>query len=109
MVRSATRADRTVFLKWLFASIALHPEIEAMVTISPGQCDEINKNAGALFMRLLTESCRDDMQQAFQVFGQAAATDLLGNPRTAEGMKGIDKYLDAEKLQALVSAATSTK
>ena len=86
-----------------------------MVLISAEQRDEINKDAGALVTRLLTESCRSETQQAvryegpatvqyaFQVFGQAAAGDLLANPRVAEGMKGLAKYLDEGKFKSLMS------
>jgi hypothetical protein len=113
LVRSTSAADREIFLKWLFSAMALNPSIESMVTISAKQRDDIDKNAGTLFQRLLTVSCRSEtmdalryegpatIQLAFQVFGQAAARDLLSNPRVAEGMKGLGKYLDESKLKEL--------
>ena len=115
LVKFASATDRNIFLKWLFAAMALNPEVEAMVLVSAEQRDEINKDAGALVTRLLTESCRSETQQAiryegpatvqyaFQVFGQAAAGDLLANPRVAEGMKGLAKYLDEGKFKSLMS------
>jgi len=119
LVKSANAADRKIFLKWFFAAISLHPEIAPMVSISVEQRDEIDKKTGALFMRLLTESCRTETQQAiryegpatiqyaFQIFGQAAAGDLFANPRVAEGMKGLAKYLDETKFKALMSEELS--
>jgi hypothetical protein len=121
LVKSASPTDRNSFLKWLFTSIALHPDVQSMVTISAEQRDEMNKNAGALFMRLLTESCRTETQQAiryegpatlqyaFQVFGQAAVGDLLANPIVAEGMKGLNKYLDEQKFKAMMSEGAAVK
>ena len=115
LVKSSSPADRTTFLKWLFAAMALNPDVESMVTISAEQRDEMNKNAGALFTRLVTESCRSETQQAiryegpatvqyaFQVFGQASVGELLSNPRVAEGMKGLAKYLDQAKLKSLTA------
>jgi len=115
LVKSASATDRTIFLKWLFAAIALHPEVAPMVTISVEQRDEIDKNTGVLFMRLLTESCRSETKQAiryegpatiqyaFQIFGQAAAGDLLANSRVSEGMRGLARYLDETKFKAMMS------
>ena len=89
LVRSTTEADRTLFVRWLFASMALHPDVESMALVSSEQREVLNKDAGALFQKLLTESCRSETQQAlkyegaptiqaaFTVFGQAA-----GPPRS---------------------------
>jgi hypothetical protein len=119
LVKSTNAADRTVFLKWLFATMALNPDVASMVNISPEQRDEMNKNAATLFQRLLTESCRSEtrqalqyegpatLQYAFQIFGQAATRDLVSNPRVAEGMKDLGKYLDEAKLKSLESDVPS--
>ena len=113
LVKAASPDDRTVFIRWLFASIALHPDVASMATISAKQRDDFNKGAGALFQRLLTESCRSETKQAirfegaatiqyaFQVFGQAAAGNLFANPTVAAGMKDLAKYIDQDKIKAL--------
>ena len=113
LVKSAGPNDRTVFIRWLFAAIALHPDVASMSTISAKRRDDFNKGAAALFQRLLTESCRSETQQAiryegpatiqyaFQVFGQAAAGDLFANPSVAAGMKDLVKYMDQDKIKAL--------
>jgi hypothetical protein len=113
LVKAASPDDQTVFIKWLFAAIALHPDVASMASISPQQRDEFSKRAGALFQRLLTESCRSETQQAiryegpatiqyaFQVFGQAAAGNLFSNPSVAVGMKDLTKYIDQDKIKAL--------
>ena len=121
MVKSTSPADQTVFIKWLFASMALHPDIASMSTISSQQRDEFTRNAGALFQRLLTESCRSETQQAirnegpatiqyaFQIFGQAAAGGLFANPSVAAGMKDLTKYIDEEKIKALTTPGDAKK
>lgn len=113
LVKAASPDDRTVFIRWLFASIALHPDVASMATISAKQRDDFNKGAGALFQRLLTESCRSETKQAirfegpatiqyaFQVFGQAAAGNLFANPTVAAGMKDLAKYIDQDKIKVL--------
>jgi hypothetical protein len=119
LVKAASPDDQTVFIKWLFAAIALHPDVASMASISPQQRDELSKRAGALFQRLLTESCRSETQQAiryegaatiqyaFQVFGQAAAGNLIANPSVAVGMKDLAKYIDQDKIKALSSTGAA--
>lgn len=113
LVNSSSPADRTVLVKWIFSVIALHPDLSAMSSISAKQRDDLSRSAGALFQRLLVESCRSQTQQAlqnegqqtiqyaFQVLGQVATTGLFSDPHVAEGTKDLAKYLDEEKLRAL--------
>ncbi len=113
LVKSTSPDDRTVFIRWLFAAISLHPAVAAMANVSAKQRDDFNRGAAALFQRLLTESCRSETKQAiryegpaiiqyaFQVFGQAAAGDLFANPAVGEGMKDLAKYIDQDKIKAL--------
>jgi hypothetical protein len=113
LVKASTADDRSVFIKWLFASIALHPDVRSMATITPQQRDDFNRRAAALFQRLLTDSCRSEtqlairyegaaiVQYAFQVFGQAAARDLFSSGDVAAGMNDLAKYIDQEKIKAL--------
>jgi hypothetical protein len=113
LVKSSSPEDQTVFIKWLFAAMALHPDVASLATITVQQRDEFSKRAGALFQRLLTESCRSEtqlairyegpatIQYAFQVFGQAAAGNLFANPSVAVGMKDLTKYIDQDKIKAL--------
>jgi hypothetical protein len=119
LVKAANAEDRTVFIKWLFSSMALHPDVASMATISPQQREEFSKRAAALFQRLLTESCRAETQQAiryegpatvqyaFQVFGQAAAGDLFSNASVAAGMKDLTKYIDQEKIKSLSTSGAA--
>ena len=113
LVNSTSPADRTVLVKWIFSVIALHPDLSALSSISPKQRDDLSRSAGALFQRLLVESCRSETQKAlqnegqqtiqyaFQVLGQVATTGLFSDPHVAEGTKGLAKYLDEDKLKAL--------
>ena len=115
LVKATTLEDRTVFIRWLFSAMALHPDVESMATITTQQREDLSKRTGALIQRLLTESCRAETQQAiryeglatiqyaFQIFGQAAAGDLFSNPRVASGMKDLAKYVDQEKIKNLTT------
>jgi hypothetical protein len=119
LVTSTSTEDRTLLVRWIFSAIALHPELASMSAISPQQRDTITKNAGALFQRLLLESCKSETQQAVQnegpyaiqyacqVLGQVATRGLFTDPQVMEGMKSLGKDVDEEKLKALLAPAKS--
>jgi len=113
LVNSTSAQDRTVLVRWIFSVITLHPDLSAMSSVTAKQREDLSKSAGALFQRLLVESCRSQtqaalqnegqqtIQYAFQVLGQVASTGLFSDPHVAEGTKQLAKYLDEEKLKAL--------
>ena len=113
MVNSTSPADRTLFVKWMFAAIALHPDVSSMAVISAQQRDELNKNTAAMFQRLLLESCRTETQKAlrnegqqtisyaFEILGRSAAQSLMSEPSVATAMGGFAKYFDQNKLKEL--------
>lgn len=121
LVDSTSPQDRTVLVKWMFGLITLHPDLTAMSSITSKQRDDLSKSAGALFQRLLLESCRSQTQQAlqnegpqtvqyaFQVLGQVATRGLFTDPHVMEGVKELAKYVDKEKLENLTATASSNK
>jgi len=114
LVKASSDADRVTLAKWIFSLLALNQQVESLANISPEQRDEINKSAGSLFQRLITESCRSEtqqaikyegqivLQQAFQAFSQASMTQLATSARVAEGAKAFSKYMDDEKIKAVI-------
>lgn len=117
LVNSTSPEDRTLLVKWIFSVIALHPDLSAMAAVSAKQRDDISKKTGALFQRLLLESCRSQTQQAmqtegqqtiqhaFEVLGQVAARGLFSDSHVLEGTKDLAKYVDEEKIKALMDGA----
>jgi len=75
---------------------------------------ETNASTGALFMRLLTDSCKDKaktaltyegpavIQLSFSVLGQVAAGELFASPEVRQAMSGLQQSVDAKKLEELV-------
>ena len=110
-----------MLVKWMFGLITLHPDLTAMSSISTKQRDDLSKNAGALFQRLLLTSCSSQTEQAiknegpqtiqyaFQVLGQVATRGLFADPHVMEGVKDLTKYVDEEKLKKLTAAASPNK
>lgn len=113
IVNSASPQDRTLFVKWIFTVIALHPDLSSMSNVSAKQREDIARSAGTLLQRLLLESCRSQTQQAlrnegtqtiqyaFQVLGQVATQGLFTDSHVMEGAKAFAKYVDEEQLKAL--------
>jgi hypothetical protein len=113
LVSATTTKDKTDLVRWIFSNAALHPEVASISSITPERRAEINRLAGALLERLLTESCRKQtqdalkyegqlaMQTSFQVLGQVAMLELMSNPAVGAGFSGIGKYIDETKLKEL--------
>ena len=114
LIRSTTPADRKVALRWVFATMALDPDITSMAAITPAQRDAINRETGALVTNLLAQSCSQPVQQAlmfegpsavesaFEAWGRWAVTGLVSEPHVAQGMGALLQYLDMGKLMSLV-------
>lgn len=113
LVEATTTGDRTALVKWMFTAASAHPAITSLSTVTSEDRDAANQVIGALFMKLMTESCREKTQKAlkyegpatlqlsFQVLGQVAGAELFSNPEVAKGMAGLEKFIDSKKLAAL--------
>jgi hypothetical protein len=113
LVESTTKEDRTSLVRWMFAAAAANPAVASIAHVSPKVMDEANATTGALFMRLLTESCKDKakkalmyegpatIQMSFTVLGQVAAGEMFASPEVKEAISGLQKHVDAKKLEAL--------
>ena len=111
LVRSATASDRTLFAKWLFAMIALHPAVKGLEAVSKDQRAEINRATSRLFERLVTEDCLTEARDvvkyeggnalgdSFKVFGAVAMRELLADPSVASGMSEFGNLADQKRLQ----------
>ena len=114
LASSTTAADKITFVKWMFAAMSRHPAVRAMSNVSDAQLIEANRQVAALYMRLMTEQCKDKARDAvkyegkaavnssFQVVGQVAAEELFSNPEVAKIMSSLDNYIDKKKLHAAV-------
>jgi hypothetical protein len=117
LVESTSTDDRTALVKWIFTAASAHPAISSLSTATPADLDSANQVIGALFMKLLTESCKLQTQKAlrfegpatiqlsFTVLGQVAGAELFSDPAVTKGMAGLEKYIDSEKLDALKADA----
>jgi len=117
LVESTSAEDRTALVKWVFTAASAHPAIRSLSTVTAEDLESANEVTGALFMKLLTESCKVQTQKAirfegpatiqlsFTVLGQVAGSELFSNPEVVKGMSGLEKHVDAKKIQELKSEA----
>ena len=68
LVEKTTTQDRTVLVTWVFTALSRHPAVKPIISVSADRIEEVNKNAAALFTRLLTETCRDETVKAGNCF-----------------------------------------
>lgn len=113
LVASTSDADRSLLVRWIFSTSALHPEVASISAVTPAQREGTNKATGQLIERLLTATCRKQtrdalkyegtgaIQTSFQVLGQVAMRSLMENPEVAQGFQGMGRYIDESKIREL--------
>jgi hypothetical protein len=113
MVGATTTAEKTTLVRWIFAMMALHPDVQTSSAVTSEQRTALAKQTGQLVQRLLTESCAKEardairyegsstLQSSFSLLGQVAARELFINPKVAEGLAEFSQYIDGKKLKEL--------
>ncbi|HSQ95637.1 MAG TPA: hypothetical protein VLM18_06005 [Croceibacterium sp.] len=116
LVASTSDEDKQALVRWIFASVTLHPAVASLSAVTPEQRNDINKAMGTLFERLLLVSCRKEasealryegsmaMQASFQILGQVASVSMMSNPAVRSAFGQIGKYVDEKKLEELGAA-----
>lgn len=108
---STTGKDRIDLARWVFANMALHPDVVNISAITLDKREEINKAAGTLFNRLLANDCNKEIKEsikfedqaalkvAFESLGRLAMQELTSNPSVGSGFSGLEKFVDLKKLK----------
>lgn len=111
LVSSTTADDKVSLVVWMFSAASLHPAVSSIATVTKQQLDVSNKKTAELFVKLISETCKEQAQKAvkyegqvaiqasFQVLGQVAAAELFSNPQVTASMAELDKYVDKAKLE----------
>jgi hypothetical protein len=120
LVTSTSETDKNFLVKWMFAAASLHPAVKSISSISDAQRNEMNVKTAKLFERLLTESCKSQVQQAikyegqstiesaFQVLGQVAARGLFSDPSVNGFIAQLGNHIDKQKLESVIGAPKKT-
>jgi hypothetical protein len=115
LVRSTTEADKNLLVQWIFATIALHPQVASMAAVSYEQRDALNEGFASMAMNLLTDTCVKETREAlkyegssaletsFGVLGEVATRELFTNPEVATGLAELGKYMDEDRFQSILT------
>lgn len=105
LLRSASEADRIVLIRWIFVAMARHPSVSGLAAIPDAQRVAANRQMGALFNRLLLDSCPNETRASFQAegekaleipfgtLGEAAMTGIMDHPDVNASVIEMTAYL----------------
>lgn len=117
LVRSASTADKMTMVRWAFATLALHPEVRSIASVSDSQRVELNRSVATFFENLLTNSCRSTLQDAvkyegtnaiqnsFRVLAEVSMREFMTNAEVAKGFGEFVAYINKEKMEKAVGRA----
>src|SRR5476649_707011 len=115
LVAATTPDDRIALARWIFIAFSAHPSVAPISAVKPADVDSANAEIGDLFMKLLTNTCRERtkdalkyeggaaIQLSFQTLGQVAGMELASNPLVQARMSGFSKHIDEAKLKELTA------
>lgn len=117
LVRSTSDADKVLLVKWVYAAISSHPQVQNMSKVSAAEGKELNRETAELMMQLLTVRCKKETIEAYKydgasifrtsfgVLGRVAMQGIMTNPGVAAYMSGLGKDLDSKKLKDMLKGA----
>ena len=109
-----TGRDRKELVKWMFLAMSKHPEIKALSASNSDDDARSNKIVGALFTRLMSEDCADEISQmlaehgpgsiskAFEMLGAMAMSELMTDAQVSAAFGELNKYTDQAKISAAI-------
>ena len=113
LVESTSDEEKNQLVKWIFSAASLHPSLTSISSITPSDREAATKTTAELFMKLLTDTCREQTKKAikyegpqsigfgFEVLGRVAAQGLFSSPAVANEIASLDNYVDKQKLEEL--------
>lgn len=111
---STTGKDRTDLVRWIYVQMSRHPSLTALSRVPPEATEQADRETAALLTRLLGDACatqtRDAVQHegqqalrpAFESLGRVAMQELMINPDVAAGFTNFSRYMDTQKLEAVL-------
>ncbi|MCK9538972.1 hypothetical protein [Dokdonella sp.] len=106
--------DRKMLARWVFVAMSTHPTLKDVASVSAAARDAADREMATLVTRLLSEDCpaqtaramREDgasaLEGAFGSLGELAMVELMSHPAVAASIATYTKYLDDEKLKAVM-------
>ena len=113
---NTTGKDRKNLVEWIYVAISAHPLLKPLSKVEDADVDRTTRAAADLMTRLLTESCVNEVRaqikagnsqavkEAFGYLGQVAMQGLMTDSQVQATMGRLEHYLDAKKLQSVMTA-----
>lgn len=103
--------ERKELVKWLFFSIASHPELNPYLNATQNDIIDSDKYIGNLITRLLSDDCPNEMKsavkadplamkKAFGLVGRVAMQELMRDQTVNTTMTNYFEYTNQEKIDA---------
>ena len=114
MVDNLNGKERKNLAKWIFFSIAAHPEIKMYSSATQTDLSESDKYIGSLITRLLTENCPNELKAAnkvdpqaiekgFELVGQVAMQELMNNQEVMTTLTKYVEFTDQNKINKVLT------
>lgn len=113
IVESTTPDEQMEFVKWVFSTLALHSTThKTRPSVSQEQINAGNERTATLFMRVMTQSCKEKAKKAIQfesefvlqttlsLLEQVAGPEILATLDILALTSLVEKYIDVEKLRS---------
>ncbi|WP_375749602.1 hypothetical protein [Vibrio sp. HN007] len=113
-VDSLSVKDKHNLARWIFFSIAAHPQMGEYSKITDSDRLATDKKVGRLITKLLVDDCPDELrvankedpyavERAFEYIGQVAMQELLTAEEVNNAITGYIEYTDQDALEELIS------
>ena len=115
LVDNLNGKERKNLAKWIFFSIAAHPDIKSYSNVSPEDIKESDKYVGKLITRLLADNCQNQLkganssdplavQKAFEIVGKVAMQELMANEDVIKTISNYAQYADMARINKILNA-----
>lgn len=109
---NTTGKERKDLARWIFVSMAAHPEIAPLSTVTPAQVEDSSRVMGRMVTVLLVDRCPAQasaalqvgtaaLEQAFSALGELAMGELISEPGVEARLGAFERYLDGKRLAEL--------
>lgn len=113
---SVTKQEKAGLARWFVASLARHPAMSGITSVSAEKKDELDKAVGQMNNRILAVACAKELKDvvrmegvagaktSFVYLGQLAMQEVMTNPEVVAGMSSTEKYIDIAKINSVINS-----
>lgn len=113
---AASKEDRRVLVRWIYASVSVHPDLRDVASIDTARRTALETEAAGVMERLIAEDCAAPVRRvlvadgtngfasAFETLGRIAMEGVVAQPDVQRASAGVGERIDQQRvLKALLS------